>query len=101
MISGRFVKILDFGLAHRGREFDESNLPTMVPQKTGAGTVMGTVGYVAGAGGGRSVDFRPISSLSTILTRWRRASARFQRPTAAQTMTAIIRKIRADRLDQC
>jgi Tol biopolymer transport system component/predicted Ser/Thr protein kinase len=91
-----FVKILDFGLAKLAavENSDQSNLPTMVPQKTGAGTVMGTVGYMSPEqAAGRSVDFRSDQfSLGTILYEMAAGKRPFQRPTAAQTMTAIIQE---------
>jgi serine/threonine protein kinase len=66
----------------------------MVPQKTGAGTVMGTVGYMSPEqAAGRSVDFRSDQfSLGTILYEMGTGKRPFLRPTAAQTMTAIIQE---------
>ena len=91
-----FVKILDFGLAKLAavENSDESNVPTMAPQKTGAGTVMGTVGYMSPEqAAGRSVDFRSDQfSLGTILYEMAAGKRPFLRPTAAQTMTAIIQE---------
>jgi predicted Ser/Thr protein kinase len=91
-----FVKILDFGLAKLAavENTDESNLPTIAPQKTDAGTVMGTVGYMSPEqAAGRSVDFRSDQfSLGTILYEMGTGKRPFQRPTAAQTMSAIIQE---------
>jgi hypothetical protein len=91
-----FVKILDFGLAKLAavENTDQSNLPTFAPQKTDAGTVMGTVGYMSPEqAAGRSVDFRSDQfSLGTILYEMGTGKRPFLRPTAAQTMTAIIQE---------
>jgi len=91
-----FVKILDFGLAKLAavENTDQSNLPTIAPQRTDAGTVMGTVGYMSPEqAAGRAVDFRSDQfSLGTILYEMATGKRPFLRPTAAQTMSAIIQE---------
>ena len=91
-----FVKILDFGLAKLAivENTDQSNLPTIAPQRTDAGTVMGTVGYMSPEqAAARSVDFRSDQfSLGTILYEMGTGQRPFLRPTAAQTMSAIIQE---------
>ena len=90
-----FVKILDFGLAKLSAplESDVSNFPTAAPQ-TDAGTIMGTVGYMSPEqASGRAVDFRSDQfSLGAMLYEMAAGRRPFQRPTAAQTMTAIIQE---------
>jgi serine/threonine protein kinase len=87
------VKILDFGLARQvpaGK--DATTLPT--PDRfTEPGTVMGTVGYmspeqVRGEPGDARSDIFSFGAVLYELVSGRRA---FQRPTAAETMTAILK----------
>ncbi len=91
-----FVKILDFGLAKimAAGDSETSNLPTAIPTKTSAGTVMGTAGYMSPEqASGKSADFRSDQfSFGTILYEMGTGKRPFQRPTAAQTMSAIIQE---------
>lgn len=87
-----FVKILDFGLAKLTTPSNKeaSGLPT----ETGAGTVLGTVGYMSPEqASGKTVDFRSDQfSFGTILYEMITGKHPFQRSTAVETMTAIIRE---------
>ncbi|MGH9444048.1 MAG: protein kinase domain-containing protein, partial [Thermoanaerobaculia bacterium] len=91
-----FVKILDFGLAKISpvRDMETSNLPTAAPAPTSAGTVMGTTGYMSPEqASGTNADFRSDQfSFGTILYEMTTGKKPFQRPTAAQTMSAIIQE---------
>ncbi|HEY1249709.1 MAG TPA: protein kinase [Thermoanaerobaculia bacterium] len=90
-----FVKILDFGLAKLVRSgFERSrgvDTPTAT-RPTEAGTVLGTVGYMSPEqASGEPADFRSDQfSLGTILYEMITARRAFERPTLAQTLTAII-----------
>jgi hypothetical protein len=91
-----FVKILDFGLAklvepERG---DLSAMPTVAPPETHPGTVMGTVGYMSPEqASGEPLDFRSDQfSLGSIVYEMTTGKKAFQRKTAAETMSAIIRE---------
>ena len=87
------VKILDFGLAKQS--FDQagsSEHRTMAA--TDAGTVLGTVGYMApeqvrGDAADPRTDLFALGAVLYELASGRRA---FDRPTAAETMTAILRE---------
>ena len=88
------VKILDFGLAKlvsSGSDSDGTNLPT-VTRGTEAGTVMGTVGYMSPEqASAEPVDFRSDQfAFGSILYEMVSGKRAFQRPTAAQTLSAII-----------
>ena len=91
------VKILDFGLAKpvSGRETgaDETHSPT-VSAYTEPGTVMGTVGYMSPEQvRGRAVDHRSdLFSFGAVLFEMLTGRRAFQRDTAAETMTAILRE---------
>jgi len=90
-----FVKILDFGLAKLvPASFESSggtNLPTMT-RGTEAGTVLGTVGYMSPEqASGESVDFRSDQfSLGAIVYEMAAGRRAFERPTAVQTLAAVI-----------
>jgi serine/threonine protein kinase/tetratricopeptide (TPR) repeat protein len=91
LIADGRVKVLDFGLA---RWTPASSLPdeATVPVETDPGTVMGTVGYmspeqVRGEVAGASSD---IFSLGCVLYEMIAGRRAFSRPTAAQTMTAVL-----------
>ena len=90
-----FVKILDFGLAKAtiAPKGDGSQMPTMDPA-TGAGTVLGTVAYMSPEqAAGRSVDHRSDQfSLATILYELLSGKKPFVKPTAVETMSAILRE---------
>ena len=89
------VKILDFGLAKLVKPTppESSHLPTTTNQ-TRAGTVLGTVGYMSPEqASGKPVDFRSDQfSLGAILYEIATGKRAFQRGTAAETLTAIIRE---------
>ena len=91
----RLVKILDFGLAKLVRSgFERSrgvDTPTAT-RPTEAGTVLGTVGYMSPEqASGEPADFRSDQfSLGTILYEMITARRAFDRPTLAQTLSAII-----------
>jgi serine/threonine protein kinase/Tol biopolymer transport system component len=89
------VKILDFGLARplppAGN--DETNAPTALG-RTDPGTVLGTVGYMSPEQvKGQAVDHRSdLFSLGSVLYELATGRRPFQRETAAETMTAILRE---------
>jgi len=88
------VKILDFGLAkliqHRP-EFGDGSTPTQTVG-TDPGMVMGTAGYMSPEQvRGQSVDHRTdIFAFGTILYEMLSGKRAFQRPTPAETMSAIL-----------
>jgi len=90
------VKILDFGLAKpvasRGAA-DETHSPT-VSAYTEPGTVMGTVGYMSPEQvKAQSVDHRSdIFAFGAVLFEMLTGLRAFQRETAAETMTAVLRE---------
>jgi eukaryotic-like serine/threonine-protein kinase len=84
------VKILDFGLAkptHAAGRSDNDNEPA-----SQAGVVMGTVGYMSPEQArGQEVDHRTdFFAFGTILYEMLTGRRAFQKPTAAETMTAIL-----------
>jgi Tol biopolymer transport system component len=87
------VKILDFGLAKQSfdpvRSGDQQTMAA-----TDAGTVMGTVGYMAPEQvRGDSADSRTdLFALGVVLYELASGRRAFERPTAAETMTAILRE---------
>jgi Tol biopolymer transport system component len=88
------VKILDFGLARRaeGPAADLTDSPT-IARHTDPGTVLGTVGYmspehVRGEAGDQRSDIFSFGAVLYELVSGQRA---FQRETAAETMTAILK----------
>jgi eukaryotic-like serine/threonine-protein kinase len=89
------VKILDFGLAKlvKSAPVDSSHLPTTT-NETKAGTVLGTVGYMSPEqASGKTLDFRSDQfSLGAILYEMATGKRAFQRGTAPETLTAIIRE---------
>ena len=98
------VKILDFGLAK------EASAPiaesaTVAGPETDPGTVMGTVGYMAPEQvRAQAVDARAdIFAFGAVLYEMVTGRRAFQRGTAAETMTAILKEdpqdLRADRAD--
>src|SRR5262249_5379318 len=86
------VKILDFGLAR------QTSMDTGATQTVGAvtdpGTVVGTVGYMAPEQiRGQIVDGRAdLFALGAVLYEMLSGSRAFQRDTAADTMTAILKE---------
>jgi serine/threonine protein kinase len=87
------VKILDFGLAKLTQSQPGAESPTAT-QGTNAGTVMGTVGYMAPEQvRGQSTDHRAdIFAFGTILYEMLAGKRAFQAPTAPEVMTAILKE---------
>jgi len=85
------VKILDFGLARQAAAPDSSGA-TQTMAMTGAGTVMGTVGYMAPEQvRGLVVDARAdVFAFGAVLYEMVSGQRAFQRDTAADSMTAIL-----------
>ncbi len=90
-----FLKILDFGLAKlvESESGEVSAMPTLAQPETRPGTVMGTVGYMSPEqASGEPLDFRSDQfSLGSMLYEMTTGRKAFQRKTAAETMSAIIR----------
>lgn len=91
------VKILDFGLAKLTRPEDSGGLETQAETgSTGTepGRVMGTVGYMSPEQvSGMATDHRTdIFSFGTILYEMLAGQRAFQRHTAVETMTAILKE---------
>ncbi len=90
-----FVKILDFGLAKATAAPKDggSQMPTMDPG-TGAGAVLGTVAYMSPEqAAGRPVDHRSDQfSFATIVYELLSGKKPFAKPTAVETMSAILRE---------
>jgi hypothetical protein len=91
------VKILDFGLAKLTTPADESGELTQSPTvsaATEAGVVLGTVGYMSPEQAlGEPLDFRSDQfSFGAILYEMTTGKRAFARPSAPETMTAIIRE---------
>jgi eukaryotic-like serine/threonine-protein kinase len=89
------VKVLDFGLAALvdNNNPDPSHSPTVL-HHTRPGTVLGTVGYMSPEQvRGQPADHRSdIFSLGCVLFEMLTGQRAFQRETAAETMTAILRE---------
>ncbi|HKC23980.1 MAG TPA: protein kinase, partial [Thermoanaerobaculia bacterium] len=89
------AKIADFGLAKLtgagGR--DDSQLPTSDGLRTSEGIVMGTVAYMSPEQAtGREVDFRSDQfAFGSILYETLTGKSPFHRPTAGETMAAVLR----------
>ena len=84
------VKILDFGLAQQPDAVSSDDV-TIAPA-TSPGTIMGTVGYMAPEQvRGEAVDHRgDIFAFGCVLYEMVAGRRAFQRPTPAETMTAIL-----------
>ncbi len=91
-----FVKILDFGLAKlvEPESGEVSAMPTLVKPETHAGMVLGTVAYMSPEqASGEPLDYRSDQfSLGSIVYEMATGKKAFQRKTAAETMSAIIRE---------
>jgi Tol biopolymer transport system component len=87
------VKILDFGLARQAAGAEVSAAET-VAALTDPGTVLGTVGYMAPEQvRGGAVDARTdLFAFGAVLYEMLTGRRAFQRDTAAETMTAILRE---------
>jgi dipeptidyl aminopeptidase/acylaminoacyl peptidase len=94
------VKILDFGLARTTGVMDRGSggatfeATRLAPAVTDPGTVMGTVGYMAPEQvRGQMVDGRSdLFALGAVLYEMLSGQRAFQRDTAADTMTAILKE---------
>jgi Tol biopolymer transport system component len=86
------VKILDFGVAKLTREDSPSDSTRTL--QTGAGTVLGTVGYMSPEQvRGQAVDGRSdLFSLGTLLYEMVSGKRAFHRGTAADTMSAVLKE---------
>ncbi len=91
-----FAKVLDFGLAKliesRAAETQASAAPTQIEQHTGAGTIVGTVGYMSPEQvQGKSVDHRSdIFSFGCILYEAVTRQRAFEADSAVDTMHKIL-----------
>ena len=90
------LKILDFGLAHQtalGQTADETSSPTL-ERRTAAGMLLGTAGYMSPEQvRGEEADLRSdIFSFGCVLHEMLSGRRAFQRETAAETMTAVLRE---------
>jgi eukaryotic-like serine/threonine-protein kinase len=87
-----FLKILDFGLAKLS--MSPADNASGLPTETGAGIVLGTIGYMSPEqASGRPVNFHSDQfSFGSILYEMITGQRAFQRATAAETMAAIIRE---------
>ena len=92
----RLAKIADFGLAKiaDARVADASQTPTAAANSTGTGIIMGTVSYMSPEQArGAPVDHRSDQfALGAMLYEMAAGRKAFLRPTAAETMTAILRE---------
>jgi Tol biopolymer transport system component len=88
------VKILDFGLARHATPASSGSGATLTAAVTDPGTVMGTIGYMAPEQvRGADVDARTdLFALGIVLYEMVAGQRAFQRETAAETMTAILRE---------
>jgi hypothetical protein len=89
------AKLLDFGLAKRTGPASGPGLDLLAAtQHTGAGTVLGTVGYMSPEQvRGEAVDHRSdIFSFGAVLYEMLTGSRAFARETAAESMTAILKE---------
>jgi TolB-like protein len=88
------VKILDFGLAKAAPELPEGSQVATATQQTGAGVVLGTVGYMSPEQAtGRAVDYRSDQfALGAILYEMASGRRAFQRSTSIETLSAILKE---------
>jgi Tol biopolymer transport system component/serine/threonine protein kinase len=88
------VKILDFGLARAVDAHPAGSGATQTIAHTDPGTVMGTVGYMAPEQvRGGAVDARTdLFAFGAVLYEMLTGTRAFQRDTAAETLTAILRE---------
>jgi eukaryotic-like serine/threonine-protein kinase len=98
LVSDGQVKILDFGLAKAADAADGSGATATRAAMTDPGTVLGTVGYMAPEQvRGHMLDARTdLFALGAVLYEMVTGQRAFQRETAAETMTAILREDPAD-----
>jgi len=88
------VKILDFGLARQATAAGGSDATRTVAAVTDPGTVLGTVGYMAPEMvRGQTVDARSdLFALGAVIYEMLAGRRAFERETAAETMTAILKE---------
>ena len=88
------VRILDFGLAKLEAARGDGSQVSTSPHATAAGTVLGTASYMSPEqAAGRPLDFRSDQfSFGTILYELASGQKPFQRETAPETLTAILRE---------
>ncbi len=86
------VKILDFGLSTLAPLIQEGDTVEQAVPLTGAGVILGTVHYMSPEqASGRPVDFRSDQfSFGSLLYEMITGRRAFSRPTAVQTLSAII-----------
>ena len=86
------LKILDFGLARQVPGTDPAEASETMAAVTDAGTVFGTVGYMAPEQvRGHAVDIRAdLFAFGAVLYGYLTGRRAFWRDTAAETMTAIL-----------
>ena len=86
------VKVLDFGLAKLTQRTGSEPDAPMIGQETQPGVVMGTSGYMSPEQvRGQVADYRSdIFSFGTILYEMLTGERAFQKPTSAETMTAVL-----------
>ena len=87
------VKVLDFGLARLNRSLAPgADEPTALAEQTDAGLILGTVGYMSPEQvRGEAADSRTdIFALGTVLYEILTGRRAFDRPTPAETMSAIV-----------
>ena len=91
LAAGGRVKILDFGLARQVADAAEDSQTVL---KTTPGTVLGTIGYMSPEQvRGQLADQRSdLFSLGCVLFEMTTGRRAFDRPTAAETMTSILRE---------
>jgi tetratricopeptide (TPR) repeat protein len=91
-----YVKIMDFGLAKLmvSTETADSEMATLAKEGTRPGVVMGTVGYMSPEqASGRQVDHRSDQfALGAMLYEMATGKRAFQKETAPETLTAILRE---------
>jgi Tol biopolymer transport system component len=91
-----FVKLLDFGLAKpfTAPGASDGSASLTMAGETQPGTVLGTVGYMSPEqASGRPVDYRSDQfALGSILYEMATGNRAFQKPTGAETLSAIIRE---------
>ncbi len=88
----RRIKILDFGLAKLTQAHGSANSALTVGDATEPGLIMGTAGYMSPEQvRGQTVDHRTdIFGFGAILYEMLTGQRAFQKPTSAETMTAIL-----------